>query len=270
MIANKVLLKEKEFKLINNLIYKQCGIFIENDKKELLEYKLSKRVEKYNIKSFSIYYEKLLNDKEEFQDMINIVTTNETSFFREMKHFDFLIDTILPEVQYDKFRCWSAAGSNGAEVYSIAMVLNKNMNRWQNIEIVHSDINSKVSKDAKNGIYPIKYTKQIPSEYLKLYCKKGFDENEGLFTINDELKKNIKFLLINLISPLPDDKLGLFDVIFLRNMIIYFDEQHKKLIVENVIRRLKNGGYLFMGHSESLYNITNKVKQIKPSIYQKI
>ncbi len=217
-----------------------------------------------------MYYKKLLDSPVEIQEMINAVTINETSFFREIKHFEFLKDIVLPSVKDDKFRCWSAAGSNGAEIYSIAMILDKYISSWQNYEIVHSDINSDVSQDAIKAIYPIKYLKTIPDNFLKQYCRCGIDENDGLFAINNKLKKNIKFMLLNLTVPLFQEEIDSFDVIFLRNMIIYFDEKNKKLIVENVIERLKVGGYLFMGHSESLYNITDKVKQIKPSIYQKI
>ena len=268
--AYKVALSNSEFKDLKDLIYKKSGINILDDMRDLLEHKLGRRLKQFNMTSFSQYHNKLLTDSDELQEMINAVTTNETYFFREMKHFDFLKDEIIPKLKYDLFRVWSAAGSIGAEAYSIAMHIDNAMSTWQNFEVVHSDINSDVSEDAKNGVYPMKFTKKIPPEFLKEYCMQGYDENSGLFMINDKLKKQMKFLLINLTAPLPADKLGEFDVVFLRNMIIYFDERNKKIIVENVIKRIKPGGYLFMGHSESLYNITDKVKQIKPSIYQKI
>ena len=139
---NKVLLSDGEFEDINNLIYNKCGIHIEKEQLGLLEHKLSKRLKVNNLVSFSLYYKKLLNSPAEIQEMINAVTINETSFFREMKHFEFLKDTILPSIKYDTFRCWSAAGSNGAELYSIAMTLDKHITSWQNYEIVYSDINS--------------------------------------------------------------------------------------------------------------------------------
>ena len=266
----KVILNSLEFKDIRELIYKKCGINIANDQKDSLEYKLSKRLKYFNIKSFAVYHDKLLNNSDELQEMINVVTINETYFFREHKHFEFLRDEIIPKVKYDLFRCWSAAGSIGAEAYSTAMILDDSMNKWQKFEVVHSDINSEVSSYAKNAIYSMKFAQKIPKNYLKKYCLQGFDENDGLFIIGEKLKKNIKYMLINLTSNLPHNELGEFDVIFLRNIIIYFDEENKKLIVENVIKRLKVGGYLFMGHSESLHYVTDKVKQIRPSIYQKI
>jgi chemotaxis protein methyltransferase CheR len=267
---NKVALTNQEFKELKEFIYKKCGIHIVEDQRDLLEHKLSRRLKKFSLTSFSQYQNILQTDEEELQEMINAVTTNETYFFREIKHFNFLKDEIIPKLKYDLFRCWSAAGSIGAEAYSIAMHLDACMSTWQNYEVVHSDINSDVSEDAKTGVYPMKFTKKIPKEYLKAYCMQGFDENEGLFMISEKIKRKMKFLLINLTAPLPSNELGEFDVVFLRNMIIYFDDKNKKIIVENVIKRLKPGGYLFMGHSESLYNITDKVKQIKPSIYQKV
>ena len=270
MTAYKVALNKSEFKELKELIYKKCGIHIVEDQKDLLEHKLRKRLKHFNMRSFSEYHDHMVSDANELQEMINAVTTNETYFFREEKHFEFLKNEVLPKVKYDLFRCWSAAGSIGAEAYSIAMHVQANMSTWQNYEVVHSDINSEVSEDAKLGVYPMKFTKRIPQEYLQQFCFQGFDENEGLFLIDEKVKRNMKFLLINLTAPLPAEQLGEFDVIFLRNMIIYFDDRNKKLIVENVIKRLKKGGYLFMGHSESLYNITNKVQQVRPSIYQKI
>ena len=259
----------KEFLLLKELVFKHSGLHITQDDKNTLEYKLYNRLIDNNLESFRDYYELLLQSKTEIQTMINSVTTNETYFFREHKHFDFLKDEIIPLVKYDKFRCWSAASSNGAEAYSIAMYLDSYLNSYQNWEIVASDINDDVIKFAQKAIYPLKYTKKIPKEYLVKYCLKGQNEDKGFFKINDKLAKNIIFKHINLLD-IRDDSLGKFDLIFLRNMIIYFDDQEKKIIVENVIKHLKKGGYLFMGHSESLYRITNKVVQVRPSIYKKL
>jgi chemotaxis protein methyltransferase CheR len=200
--------------------------------------------------------------------MINAVTTNETYFFRELRHFKFLKTEILPHVKYELFRCWSAAGSNGAEAYSIAMEIDSNLSSYKNYEVVTSDINIDVLKFAKRGVYPLKFAKKIPINYLKSYCLKGKNNFTDFFKISKKIKDNIVYKHINLTAPI-NQELGMFDVIFLRNMIIYFDDKEKKLIVENVIKHLKDGGYLFMGHSESLHRITDKVFQISPSIYKK-
>jgi len=267
---NSIILTNSEFKNIKQIIYTKCGINITIEQKNLLEHKLRKRLKHCTLDCFTQYYNRLNSDPKELQEMINVVTTNETYFFREMKHFDFLKNTIIPNLKTNSIRCWSAAGSIGAEAYSAAMVLDDTLPSSKNYEIIHSDINSEVSKDAQKAIYNIKFSSKIPQSYLEKYCLKGYDENNGLFSISQKLKDNITFLLINLIEPVPPHKLGEFDIIFLRNIIIYFDDENKKRIVENTIQRLKQGGYLFMGHSESLHHITNNVKQIQPSIYQKI
>jgi len=262
-------IKEKEFEKLKDLIYSKTGIYMTEEHKELIEHKLSNRLIHNNLSSFDEYYELLLKNTAEMQAMINAVTTNETYFFREKKHYDFLKDTVLPKVKYELFRVWSAAGSIGAEAYSAAMHINSNLKAYQNWEIVVSDINSEVLEFARKGIYPMKFARKIPIQYLKEYCLKGINEDDGFFRIKDSIKKRMKFVRANLTEPLPEE-FGMFEVIFLRNMIIYFDDKHKKLIVENVLEHLKKGGYLFMGHSESLYRITDKVTQIKPSIYQKL
>lgn len=268
--SNSVILNDKEFRNIQKIIYDKCGINISIEQKSLLEHKLRKRLKRCTMDCFTKYYTKLNNDHIELQEMINVVTTNETYFFRERKHFDFLKNEILPNFKLDTFTCWSAAGSIGAEAYSTAMVIDDTLESWKNYKILYSDINSEVLTQAKSGIYSLKLASKIPQEYLEKYCKKGFDENDGLFTINEKLKNNIEFSLINLIEPINTNINEQFDLIFLRNIIIYFDEENKKKIVQNCIKKLKPSGYLFMGHSESLYHITDHVEQIEPSIYKKI
>ena len=269
MLSQKISISSKEFLQIKNLIYEKSGIRIIDEDIVHLENKLQDRLALYNMSKFRDYYNLLLKNPEELQAMINTVTTNETYFYREERHFDFLKKEILPKVKYEKFRCWSAAGSNGAEGYSIAMDVDFTLSTYQNWEVLITDINDEVLNYAKEAKYPLKYAKRIPKEYLRQYCLKGQNEEEGFFRINDKLKRNIIFKQLNLLD-IRDSDLGVFDVIFLRNMIIYFDDTEKKIIVENVIKYLKKGGYLFMGHSESLYRITNKVQHISPSIDQKV
>ena len=264
----KILLLAKEFLELKKIIYNNSGIKVPNEQKENIEYKLSSRIKVNNLKSFAQYHKLLLSNKNEIQALINSVTTNETYFFREKIHFNFLKQELLPKVKYDLFRCWSAAGSNGAEAYSIAMLIKANLNAYKNFEVLASDINDDVLATAKGGIYPITFAKKIPLPFLKSFCQKGKNENEGYFKISKEIQQYVTFKKLNLMETI-DQNIGLFDLIFLRNMIIYFDDKDKKIIVENVIKQLKEGAYLFMGHSESLNRITNKVVQVSPSIYQK-
>lgn len=266
---DNIKISDKEFLELKQIIFQKSGIHIDTDDINHIKNKLIDRLIYNNFKTFREYCNYLIKNSDELQIMINNITINETYFFRERKHFEFLVDIILPTVKYNTFRCWSAAGSNGAEAYSIAMKIDSTLSTYQNWEIITSDINSDVLEIAKNGIYPLKYSKRIPIEYLKKYCLKGQNEDEGFFKIDQKLKERISFRHINLLNIL-DNTLGEFDLILLRNIIIYFDDKEKSIIIHNVLKHLKKGGYLFMGHSESLYRITNKVVQIRPSIYQKL
>ncbi len=263
-----VRLTEKEFELFRKFIHKISGIQMKPEKKVLVESRLAKRLRYYQFPTYHAYYEHLIRDDIEQQMFIDIITTNETSFFREPHHFEFL-RSLLAKEQKPMVRIWSAACSIGAEAYSAAMVCDDVLNsRRGKYEIVCTDINADVVKTAQIGLYPEKFIPQISNNYLKKYCMRGVGKYHGMFGINDELKSNLLFRRMNLMEKIPSD-MGEFDVIFLRNMLIYFDGPEKKVIIENVISRLKKGGYLLIGHSESLYNITDSVTQIKPTIYIK-
>ena len=262
-------LNDKEFDLFKNYIHKISGIQMKAEKKVLIESRLAKRVRHFQCESYKDYYDLLIKDEHEQQMFIDIITTNETSFFREPHHFEFLKNDVLPRLG-SSVRIWSAACSIGAEGYSAAMVCDEVLTpQRKNFEILCSDINLDVIKTAQMGLYPEKFISQIPQKYLKKHCLKGTGASVGNLLINDGLKTHLLFKRLNLLEPLSNE-LGEFDVIFLRNMLIYFDGPEKKKIVENVARRLKKGGYLFIGHSETLFNITDCVKQVKPTIYTKL
>ncbi|MCP4969342.1 MAG: protein-glutamate O-methyltransferase CheR [Arcobacter sp.] len=270
IIETAIIINDNEFRKLKELIYKHSGLFIENDKKEFLQNKLSSHAKKLKLESFTKYYYKILEDENEFQIMINKITTNQTYFFREQIHFDFLKYEILENLDSKRvFKCWSAASSTGEEAYSCSMVIANDLDtknhRW---EVVLSDINNEVLRKAKIAKYDLKEEKKIPTDFFNKYCELKKEDNKH-FYIKKDLKRSIIYKHINLTKKLPQD-LEQFDVIFLRNVIIYFDKETRKNIVENIISRLKKGGYLFMGHSESLFNITSKVKLIKPSIYKKL
>lgn len=265
----KIDLERLEFSQLQDLIYKYSGIKIEAHQKEYLEYKIKERLEQTGKKDFLEYFLFLQKNKNERQEVINLITTNETYFFREKKHFEFLKNEIIPKIKYDTFLCWSAASSIGAEAYSIAMVLESYLSSYKNYKIVASDINSDVLSFATKGIYPLRFANKIPKSYLKEYCQRGKNNFEGYFKVRDKLKANIVFRQVNLFESI-DPEVGKFDLIFLRNMILYFEDDEKKTIINNVLKHLKDGGYIFMGHSESLSRITDKVVQVSPSIYKKL
>ena len=261
-------LTQKEFELFQKFIFKEIGISFENSKKFLVKNRLLKQLHIYNFESFSDYYRYIQINKTEKIAMLNLVTTNETYFFREKKHFEFLENDIIPKALKDKksLRLWSAASSNGAEAYSLAMLLDNNN---LNFEIFASDINTEVIKKAKIGLYPIKMMDKIPDILKKKYCLLGKGKHEGWFLVDRVLVPKIIFQERNLINIQSD--LGLFDIIFLRNVLIYFNDDMKEQIIKNVLNNLKVGGYLIVSLTEYIRDLDkyNLIK-VDNSIYQKV
>jgi chemotaxis protein methyltransferase CheR len=201
--------------------------------------------------------------------MVNLITTNETYFYREIDHFEYLQKVIIPAHPFKtKFRFWSAAASVGAEAYSIAMLLDKTMAKsdW---EIVGSDINTEVIKKARIGLYPAKWADKIPIDLKKQYCLKGKGKHEGQFLMDRSLVENMEFQVGNLMQF--NSEVGKFDVIFLRNVLIYFDNETKQLVIDNVLRNLKVGGYFFISLTENLNMLnTSILESVETSVYRKI
>ena len=268
-ILQNIKINQEEYFKFKTIIYETTGIELKENKQNLIESRLMKRLRHHNLHSYSDYYDLIIHDKNELQLMINQVTTNETSFFRENKHFDYLVHKILPHCK-DRLHIWSAASSIGVEAYTIAMVVDETLyNHYIPFDILASDINIDVLEQAKEAIYDIRFAKNIPENYLKRYCLKGVDNMQNKFAINSYLKQKLSFKQINLTHPI-DDNIGKFDIIFLRNVLIYFDIQTKKNVVRHVLKHLKKGGYFFIGHSETLFNISDEVVQVMPTVYQKI
>ena len=201
------------------------------------------------------------------QTAVDLLTTNETYFFREPKHFDLLRKVAtLARGRSEAFRVWSAASSSGEEAYSIAMVLEDCL-PGQAWEIVGSDISTRVLDKARGGHYPMERAANIPKEYLKRFCLRGTGAQEGTLLIERGLRERVRFMQVNLNEPLP--KLGMFDVVFLRNVMIYFNNETKQQIVGRILPTLKPGGHFCIGHSESLNGISDAVQALAPSIYRK-
>ena len=260
----------QEYALFQRLIYKIAGISLSDSKRVLLVGRLTRRLNHYGLDSFSAYYRMLSSGQypEELQTMVDLLTTNETYFFREPKHFDYLRNEIIAKRNSPAtFRVWSAASSSGEEAYSIAMTLAESL-PGRNWEVVGSDISTQVLSKASSGHYSMARTEGIPPAYLKKYCLKGVRSHEGTLLIAPELRQRIAFYQINLTYPV-DGGIGDFDVIFLRNVMIYFDPETKTRVVHNLLPRLKTGGHLFIGHSETLNGITERGNSVEPTIYRK-
>jgi len=254
-------LPEDVFRLIRDLIRDYSGIYFDDESRYLIEKRLSRRVRKYHFGSFRDYFRHLLYDRnrdEELASIIDVLTVNETYFFREQSQLKTFSDEILPElrdINRDKkrLRIWSAGCSTGEEPYTIAMLVLENgrFYGW-NIEIFGSDINQRVLQVARSGIYR-KNSFRTTEPY---FVNKYFKEEDSLFKISDNVKQHVNFSHLNLLDPLKVRLVGTMDVIFCRNVLIYFDQMSRKKVVEIFHERLLDGGYLLLGHAESLINLS--------------
>jgi len=272
---NTPTLKEKDFIRFSKFIYEKCGICLHEGKKELVRARLNKRLRETGISDFEEYYDYMINDKtgEEMIVMIDAISTNMTSFYREKQHFDFLYEHVFPDYKKGKFgkrlRFWSSACSSGEEPYTIAICFFDffGLDSDFDVKILATDISTKVLETAQSGIYPAERTSGIPMEILKNYFQKGKQKNQGLHRVKRDVKRIIKFKRLNLMETFPFKPI--FNFIFCRNVMIYFD----KITQENLINKFYDcivpEGYLMIGHSESMTGINHKFKYIKPSIYQK-
>lgn len=196
------------------------------------------------------------------------MTTNETFFFREQPHFD-LLSKLIQQYPRRSLNIWSAACSSGEEVYSLAMVINSNIVQGTSWQVFGSDINREVLDIANKGIYPLNRSENIPKEWLRRYCKKGIGNMSGTFCVGQELTNHTQFESLNLNTQLPE-RLGPFDIIFLRNMLIYFDKPAKQLILSRILHKLKKGGLLFVGHAEGLHDLDLPIETYATAVYRKI
>ena len=260
-------LTDAEFELFRGLLYSEAGISLSSAKRSMVEGRLHTRLRHLGLTDYQAYFdvvERNLNG--ELQTAVNILTTNETCFFREPKHFDYLREQVLPGWSGGPYRIWSAASSTGEEAYSLAMLLAEHA-RTSAWEILGTDINTKVINVARSGQYPILRAKDIPTPYLKKYCLRGIGDEDGTFIIGPLLKAKVSFANANLQKDL--STFGRFDVIFLRNVMIYFDVEGKRSVVSKLVRQLKPGGHLIIGHSETLNGICSELKMVMPSVYRK-
>ncbi len=260
-------LSDKEFKGFQQLIFDEAGITMSDAKKPLVSGRLAKRLAQHGLNTYGDYYKIVVQDSKERQMAVDLLTTNETFFFREPKHFEFLANTIVPEFgRQSSLRLWCGASSTGEEPYTLAMTLAKALGP-RKFEILASDISTRVLATAKKALYPLEDAQDIPKPYRAEYCLKGVGSQEGWFTLDPAIRSTIQFDQINLNETLPD--VGIFDVIFLRNVMIYFSAETKREVVARILTKLRPGGYFVISHSESLHGVTSDLQMVKPSIYRK-
>lgn len=261
---------DQEMLLFQQLFKHYIGLYLPFSKKALLCSRLSRRLSELGMSDLQEYYALISIPQEEAerQRAIDLITTNETYFFREQKHFDALRKEILPELAAGHgLKIWSAASATGEEAYSIAMLLDdyRVQAPWS---IYASDISQRVLSFARRALYPMVRGENIPQQYLSRYCLCGTGEYDGHFLVNHDLRKRVTFEQRNLLS-LPDDMNAQFDIVFLRNVIIYFDFPTKVDVIQSVIRKIRPGGWLIVGHSESLHGMPLDLHMHAPSIYRR-
>jgi len=262
-------INEMEFKLIKRLIFSETGVYLKDHKRSMVSNRLRKRLETCGMDTYKKYYDFLTKNpdgKQELTEFVNCLTTNETFFFRHSEQIEYLTEIILPQMmeKQKRIRIWSAACSSGEEPYSIAMQIREKMgcNALKSIEIIASDINRNMILKAKAGLYKPYAVQRMPIDYKKKY----FTDVEDLFMLSDTIQNQVQFYQSNLLEPF---RHGQFDVIFCRNVMIYFNQDSKSRALTNLYGGLRTQGYLITGYAESLLNNQNLFQFIQPAIYQK-
>lgn len=262
---------DDELGLFQSLFKRHIGLHLSREKKALLVSRLARRLGELEVASFRDYHRIISASGQrataELQYAIDLITTNETRFFREAEHFSFLRERVVPSLARGRTpHVWSAACSSGEEAFSIAMVLDDALGAapWH---VLGSDVSQRVLHKARRGLYPMARCELIPPSCLKRHCLRGQQEYEGQLLVDRALRERVSFVRLNL-TALPE-RLGPFDVIFLRNVIIYFDLPTKARVVESVLRSLRPGGYLMVGLAESLSGISAGLENVAPAVYRK-
>jgi len=260
-----------DFRRLRQMLYQRVGISLNDSKSHMAYSRLAKRVRQLGMNQFSQYLDLLDGgaDHAEWEHFVNALTTNLTSFFREPHHFDLLRLHALERAGQDRhYRVWSSAVSTGEEAYSIAMTLLSlpQLNR-QRLEIVASDIDTRVLSQAADGIYDLERTKNLDSNQLKRFFLRGIGRNAGKVRIRKEIREQLSFYQFNLVAG-QWPEMGRFDVIFCRNVLIYFDKATQAAILQHFAQCLRPDGLLFLGHSENLQHLSDAFQACGRTAYR--
>lgn len=282
-ITGPVSMSMKDFNRLSRFIHKECGINITPTKRVMLEGRLNRRLKRLGMRSFTEYCDYLFSKQGiegELIWMIDEVTTNKTDFFREPVHFEYLAGRVLPELAdnarrfgHKRLAVWSAGCSSGEEPYTLAMVINEfiDANPGANLSylIIATDISPSVLEKAEKAVYEDEKVIPVPLEMKKKYLLRGKDRMKNFVRVVPELRERVKFRRLNFM----DSDFGFretIDIIFCRNVIIYFDRQTQEILLNKFCRCLSPGGYVFMGHSETLFGMDIPLVQTAPTIYRKV
>jgi chemotaxis protein methyltransferase CheR len=273
----KTTLSDADFAKLSKFIYDNYGIKLPLAKKTMLQSRLLKRLRSLNMTTFSEYTKYLFSTEglqNEVLYMIDEVSTNKTDFFRENAHFEFMTNELLPyflKHNITNLNVWSAAASSGEEIYTLGMVLSefKEKNPVLNFSLLGSDISKTMLSKAISAIYPETAIAPVPLELKRKYFLRSKDKDAKTVRVIPKLREKATFQLLNLMNKVYETKMNQFDIIFCRNVLIYFDRETQEKVLTRLIEKLKHTGFIFLGHSESITNMKLNVKQVKPTIFIK-
>ena len=265
---------DADFERIRELVYRHAGISLSDAKRNLVYSRLARRLRRLNLVSFAAYTDYLEGHLDaELTEFLNSITTNLTSFFRENHHFETLRKQVLPELMAGtgarRIRIWSAGCSTGEEPYSIAMTVKETVperSSWD-VKILATDLDTNVLQKARDGIYDAERVQQIPTARVQRWMRRGSGANEGQVRVTSELQEMIQFNQLNLMESWP--MRGPFDVVFCRNVVIYFDKDTQRRLFERFADLMAPDAYLFVGHSETLYKVTDRFELQGQTVYRK-
>ncbi len=267
---------DRHFDNFRKMVSEHTGIALSDAKRELVYGRLTRRLRKLSLDNFDDYTNYILeNSEDELSNFINAVTTNLTSFFREDHHFRYLADKLIPELLHRnrasrRIRVWSAGCSTGEEPYSIAITLRESIpdiDNWD-VRILATDIDTNVISKGENGIYDEERITGLSSGRIKQWFFKGSNKQAGKVRVKPELQQMITFKQLNLMTEWPMK--GLFDILFCRNVVIYFDKPTQKVLFERFTGQLTEDAHMFIGHSETLYNVSERFQLLGKTIYRRI
>ena len=276
--AHAASLSARDFSRLSRFIYDTCGIKMPEVKATMLEARLQKRLRALDMHSFTDYCEFLFSKQgleQELVSMLDVVTTNKTDFFREPDHFDYLTQSVLPDWlrrhPAGRLSIWSAGCSSGEEPYTLAMVLSEFALRHPgfDFQILATDISTRVLEKAKAAIYAETQVEPVPMELKRKYLLRSKDRASGMVRIVPELREKVRFNRLNFM----DEDFGMreqLDIIFCRNVIIYFDRPTQEKLLQRFHRQMKAGAFIFMGHSETLSGLDVPLTSVYPTVYRRL
>lgn len=270
--AESMVLKPRTFNEFCELIYAKSGIRLGPKKEALVAARMGKRIRALGLPSYEAYLEVVKRDdaEQELVEMLNAISTNVTHFFREERHFEILSSLLCDWQQkgQSEYRIWSAACSTGEEPYSIAMTAQAALSDLQGFKILATDLSTGVLDQARHGRYEQRHLEKVPQSYVRRFFSLDRDNPNRPYAVTDEQKRMVTFARLNLAKP-PFPMKGNFDVVFCRNVMIYFDNEIRRALLSEIERLLKPGGYLMVGHAESLSGMLSSFRSVEPSVYVK-